>query len=133
MRLSRKEFLLGTLGGVAGLVGLGCSGSSSTSGSGGNNGAGGSSASGGAGGQASITSCAADIADNHPLPHQLDVVPADVAAGADKSYDIQGAADHNHTVVLTAADFAKLAAGSLVAVASSVTFGHSHECSVQCS
>jgi hypothetical protein len=113
MKLTRKAFLAGTLAGAAGLLDQACSSSDS--------------------GPQGISSCAADITDNHPQPHQLTVTAADVKAGTDKSYDIQGAADHNHTVLLVASDFAHLKKGELAVTTSSVTQGHSHDISIQCS
>ena len=70
------------------------------------------------------------ISANHG--HTLVVSAADVAAGRPKTYSIAGAARHDHTVTLTAADFASLAAGRVVAVTSSDGAGHTHTVTVTC-
>jgi hypothetical protein len=114
MKLTRKEFLATTLAGAAGLLGEACSSDDTA--------------------PTSISKCAADITANHPQPHQLAVTAADVKAGADKNYDIQGAADHNHVVILTAHDFELLKAGKLAAVTTQPSsVGHDHDISIQCS
>jgi hypothetical protein len=69
------------------------------------------------------------IALNHG--HALVVSKADVIAGAQKMYSIQGGSLHDHTVTLTAADFAMLAANTSVSVVSSLT-GHTHAITVTC-
>src|SRR5690242_13655428 len=116
--LTRKQFLRSVVtacAGTLGLVVLGCGteaprttpdapppgdgGSGSSAGDGGNGDAG------------PLGRCVADgttsvIADNHG--HVLVVTKDDVAAGADKAYDIQGTSDHPHTVTITAAMFAQL-------------------------
>lgn len=69
------------------------------------------------------------IAGNHG--HVLVVSKADVAAGTQKMYSIQGGALHDHIVTLTAADFAKLAANTSTTSVSSTT-GHSHMITVTC-
>ncbi len=75
------------------------------------------------------------IETNHG--HILVVTKEDVAAGVDKSYDIQGSADHTHTVTVTASDFMTLAANNAITTAStfnnSATFGtHDHTILVAC-
>ena len=70
------------------------------------------------------------IGNNHG--HRLVVPPSDIAAGATKSYAIQGTSGHDHTVTITAAQFAALGAGGTVVVTSSDTFGHSHDVTVSC-
>jgi hypothetical protein len=52
--------------------------------------------------------------------HELAVTASDMAARADRSYDIQGVAPHNHTVRLAASDFERLAKGERLAVNSSM-------------
>lgn len=63
----------------------------------------------------------AQIADNHPNgDHELDIPAADVAAGAEESYDIQGDnTGHGHTVTVSAAQFETLQEGDSVTVESS--------------
>src|SRR5437868_2050294 len=63
------------------------------------------------------------IQSNHG--HVLAVSKAEVAAAADKTYDITGTAGHSHTVTVTAANFAALARNEAVTVISSVTV-HTH-------
>ena len=58
-------------------------------------------------------------------PHELVLTQAHVDAAQDISFDIQGVADHSHTVTLTAGDFAKLAAGRRVTLKASPT-DHTH-------
>jgi hypothetical protein len=60
--------------------------------------------------------------------HELVVTAGDIAARADKTYDIQGIADHVHTLTIAAADFEKLAAGTEVKVRTTVGSddGHTH-------
>jgi len=85
----------------------------------------------GCGGQS--TSCGATIALNHG--HSLAVPRADAQAGADKTYSIRGGADHDHTILLTAGQFADLLAGSAVVVTSSPDtpgLTHDHEVTVTC-
>lgn len=78
-----------------------------------------------------LVECAAPvISRNHG--HSLVVTAEDVAAGVAKTYDIQGAASHAHSVTLRAADFAKLATGGSITVASTTDFGHSHGVTVTC-
>ena len=48
-----------------------------------------------------------------------------------RTYDITGEATHGHTVMLTAADFAELAANRRVTVTSSAV-GHSHAVTITC-
>jgi hypothetical protein len=74
--------------------------------------------------------CKAEIATNHG--HSMSVSAADEMAAVDKTYSIQGSSAHNHTVDLTADDFADLAAGKLVVVQSSTDAGHSHDVTVTC-
>jgi hypothetical protein len=81
------------------------------------------------GGDCSIGSVA-DISGNHG--HVLEVSAADIAAGADKSYDIQGSSVHTHQVTLTAAHFEKLAQGQSVVVTSTDGSAHSHAVTVTC-
>lgn len=74
--------------------------------------------------------CQASIAMNHG--HSMSVSAADEMAAVDKTYSIQGSSAHNHTVELTADDFADLAAGKVVVVQSSTDAGHSHDVTVTC-
>jgi hypothetical protein len=73
---------------------------------------------------------AAAIADNHG--HAITVSIADVNAGVDKTYQIQGASGHPHTVMIKAADFAKLKTMFTVTVVSSLDANHTHTVTVTC-
>jgi hypothetical protein len=120
MSMTRKEFL-GTMIGAAGAVALtGCGGDD------------------GGGTDSSVQrNCAMNgtnvtIEANHG--HVLMVTSADVAAGADKTYDIMGTALHTHMVTVTAADFAKLQsnANASVMVTSTVGSAHTHLVTILC-
>ncbi len=116
MEMTRKEFLgLGLGLAAAGLAA--CGGGDSSGG-------------GTSGGNCLDNGGDASIAANHG--HSMSVSAADVAAGKDKTYDIQGSAAHDHTVALTAAHFATLAENKSVSVTSSTTNGHSHSVTVTC-
>ena len=69
------------------------------------------------------------IGGNHG--HELTVSADDVQAGAEKVYDIEGGARHTHTVTISAAQFALLAAGTAIQVTSS-SAGHTHAVTVTC-
>jgi hypothetical protein len=65
--------------------------------------------------------------------HHLVVPAADVLAGVDKSYSIQGTQTHDHMVTVTAAMFMQLAANMEVPmIVSTVTLNHSHTFAVIC-
>ena len=70
------------------------------------------------------------IGANHG--HVMIVSKEDVAAGAAKTYHIQGSATHDHTVMLAASDFAALAADQAIVTTSSVNLQHSHPIMVAC-
>lgn len=70
------------------------------------------------------------ISANHG--HALSVPAADLEAGADQSYSIQGSAAHDHTITITAAQLTTLLAGDPVTVTSSSALGHTHEVTVTC-
>jgi len=75
------------------------------------------------------------IAMNHNHAFEMAVSAADVAAGLEKVYDIQGTAPHPHTLTITAADFADIAADGSKDIASSEDQGqalHSHMVTVTC-
>lgn len=113
MNVTRKTFLVQLLGG--GWVLAGCGG----------------------GGDAAVTvtpppkgTCAATISGNHG--HVLTVPAADLNSTVDMSYDIQGSADHSHTVTFTAAMLAQLKAGNMVSAVSSTTASHNHAINESC-
>ena len=70
------------------------------------------------------------IGTNHG--HVMVVAKADIAAGQAKTYHIQGTSDHDHTVMLTATQFAQLAADNAIMTESSVDADHSHLIMVAC-
>lgn len=70
------------------------------------------------------------ISANHG--HALNVPAADVTAGVAKTYSIKGTSGHDHTVTITAAQFAQLGAGRAVTVPSSNGAGHTHSVTVTC-
>jgi hypothetical protein len=127
--MTRQEFLRllvkagATTAGVA--VAMACSSSDSSSVDAAPDGAGSSSA-----GNCLANGTSVTIATNHG--HVLVVSKADVAAGADKTYHIMGTALHDHTVSVTAAQFATLAANSGIAVTSSTDDSHNHHISIMC-
>jgi hypothetical protein len=137
MKITRKQFLGRLIQGAAGMAGIamfvGCS-------SGGGGGGGGGSdptnpdaaTTSDAGHVASCTmnGTISTIASNHG--HVLVVSKADVAAGADKQYDITGTADHAHTVMVTVDMFTKLKGNTAVATTSTTDVGHSHPVTVMC-
>jgi hypothetical protein len=118
MSMTRKEFLA-TLAGAAGIATLAtaCGGGGGTADS------------------ATVGNCLQNgtnvtIGTNHG--HVLVVSQADVAAGVDKTYDIMGTALHTHSVMVTAALFAKLATNMAISVTSSTTDAHNHSITVVC-
>jgi len=73
---------------------------------------------------------AGTITGNHG--HTLTVPAADISAGAAKTYNIDGAAGHPHTIDLSAADMTTLAGGASVTVTSSNDLAHTHNVTVVC-
>jgi hypothetical protein len=81
----------------------------------------------------SVSNAAVTIEDNHAhAPHMMVVTAADVMAGVDKTYDIQGAANHNHQVTVTAAQFQMLQQGGMVSDESTVAVCHMHKVDTSC-
>ena len=60
--------------------------------------------------------------------HPMTVSAADVIAGVEKAYDVQGPANHSHTVTLTAEDFALLGEAAFV----TLSVENTHSVRVQC-
>ncbi len=73
---------------------------------------------------------ATTISANHG--HSLTVSKVDVAAGATKTYSIQGTASHPHQVTISAAQFAQLKSGQSITVTSSLVLAHAHTVKVAC-
>jgi hypothetical protein len=84
------------------------------------------------GGAACTDDPSVTIGSNHPDAHILVVPLADVEAGVDVDYDIQGDSGHPHIVTVTAADFASLQAGDEVMIISSNVSMHTHTITLSC-
>jgi hypothetical protein len=118
MIMTRKHFLrLALLGGAS--LAAACGGSAD-----------GPAAMQGPSGDCAANGSGATIGGNHG--HVLVVSKADIVAGAQKTYDIRGTADHTHQVTLTAADMASLQQNIGAHEASTVTLSHSHSIAVSC-
>ncbi|MCW5663212.1 MAG: hypothetical protein KIT35_05225 [Piscinibacter sp.] len=117
--MKRKQFLAAGAGGMVLLWLQGCGG-------------GGDDAGNGNGGLPPVlTSCSAtEIVGNHG--HTLTVAVADLNSTTPKSYNIEGSAGHNHTVILTVDQLGELKFGRPVSVTSSNTLGHTHLVTVTC-
>jgi hypothetical protein len=120
MEISRKRFVETMAGGSALLLFHGCGGGGSSYGG------------APAPSPAPASGCSPNIAANHPQPHALLIPVTDLDSTTAKTYDIQGAADHSHTVTFSAAQLAQLKAGTMVTVTSTTTLGHEHQVSVTC-
>jgi hypothetical protein len=85
---------------------------------------------------AGVADCAANgaragsISANHG--HTLTISAGDILAGTPQSYSIQGAGDHPHTVMVTAANMTTLQGGGSVMITSSTDDAHSHSVMVVC-
>ena len=115
--LSRKEFIHLTLGVVGTGVLLGACSSSSS-------------------GAPAATGCEANGAKDSMLDdplHHLVVPAADIMAGVDMTYHIQGMQTHDHTVTITAAMFQELQKNtSIPMIVSTTTLNHNHTFAVVC-
>jgi hypothetical protein len=123
MSLTRKEFLSSVVGVAAGAAGaallVACGDS------------GGSAADGAVSGNCAMNGAAPPtIAGNHG--HVLTVSKADIAAGAAKTYDITGTADHTHHVTISAPNFATLTANTAVMTVSTTDLSHNHSITIMC-
>ena len=72
----------------------------------------------------------ATIDGNHG--HVVTIPPADVAAGTERTYMIQGTSRHPHSITVSAAQFAMLAGGASVELSSTTNAGHSHAITLVC-
>lgn len=70
------------------------------------------------------------IGANHG--HTMTVPAADIVAGVEKTYQIQGASAHPHTVTISAAQFTMLQANTTIMVVSSNDSAHTHTVTVSC-
>lgn len=145
--MNRNEFLKSSVGLAAALIGIGATSACGSDGGSGPPDAKGNSPdaspSGGDGGvdgtvavdgNPGVVSCSMNgtnvaIGTNHG--HNLVVSKADIAAGVDKMYSIQGISPHDHIVTVTAAQFAMLAANTSITVESSPTI-HTHTVTISC-
>jgi hypothetical protein len=114
--MTRKGFCGSVLGATALLLIQSCGG-------------GGSSYSGTAGATAGV-GCSNTIAANHG--HILAIALADLDSVTDKTYNIQGSAEHNHSVTLTVAQLRTLKTGASVTTISSTTLDHQHDIAITC-
>ena len=72
----------------------------------------------------------ASIGSNHG--HSITVSKTDIENSVAKTYGIQGGADHNHDVSITAANFTSLKNNNSIQVSSTSGGGHTHSVSVSC-
>ncbi len=87
-----------------------------------------------AGSDAGTAACG-NGAVNQPIndpTHGVSIPAADIVAGAQKVYSIQGTSMHNHNITVTAAMFTLLRAGMTFTVTSTMTNGHTHNVTVRC-
>ncbi len=70
------------------------------------------------------------ITSNHG--HTLIVSKADVAAGVEKEYSIQGGSGHDHKVKLTTTHFATLQNNNQITIESTTGNAHRHDVTVAC-
>ena len=73
---------------------------------------------------------AVTIGDNHG--HVMVVSQSDVLAAQQKSYSIRGTSDHDHTVLLTQAEFEQLAGCRAIMTTSTFDADHDHSILVAC-
>jgi hypothetical protein len=115
---SRKQFLLGIAGATVTLVIGACGSKDNEEGSTGT-------ADGNCTNDLDVT-----ITGNHG--HALKIDAADFDAGQSKTYSITGSSQHDHSITLTAQDFADLKSGKTVTKESTNTAGHSHPMQIAC-
>ena len=125
--LSRRDFTvaaaLAALSGVAITISA-CGGGGSPTSSSGSGTTGGTTGGGTTSGTASGDKVGV-ISANHG--HTATVTGAQLTAGGAVKLDIRGSSDHPHTLELTAADIASIAAGNKVTRESTTDSGHSHD------
>jgi hypothetical protein len=84
----------------------------------------------------SATNAKTEFVENHPhAKHALVVPKEDVAAAVDKTYSIMGAAAHDHTITITAAQFMMLQSVAKIRFTSTtgtMSQDHTHEIDVSC-
>ena len=136
MKPSRREVLLSAVGVLGAVLVSGCDdGSTGTdAGPGTGSDAGGSTDSG----PLVCNTVGWEMGNRHPpgSRHSIDVPIAHLTAGTEQTYDIQGESRHPHTVVVTPAQFDRIAAGERVVITSSEDMGvdlHTHDVTLFCS
>jgi len=70
------------------------------------------------------------VSSNHG--HSINVTKADISAGIEKQYDIQGSSIHSHLVTVSASDFALLASNQQIQITSTSGDSHVHSVTVSC-
>lgn len=131
---SRRDFIRGAVGAVGAVTLAACGGGGGTDAGPGPTPDAGTDAGGTDAGGGTCTMVAWELGSRH-FPgnrHIVDIPFADVMAGVDQTYDITGDSDHPHTLMVTAADFARIAAGETVMIASSTDDRHDHLATLMC-
>jgi len=77
-----------------------------------------------------LNGTSSSVSANHG--HSLTVSKADVSAGIEKQYSIQGSATHNHMVTVSVSDFASLASNQQIQITSTSGDSHVHSVTVSC-
>jgi len=70
------------------------------------------------------------ITSNHG--HSLTVSKADIDAGLEKTYSIQGTSGHDHTIIVSADNFNTLRTSKTIKIESSRDNSHRHNVTVTC-
>ncbi len=70
------------------------------------------------------------VGSNHG--HSITVSKADVDAGVEKQYSIQGSSTHNHMVTISESNFSSLKSNQQIQITSTLDGGHTHSVSVSC-
>lgn len=68
----------------------------------------------------------------HGNAHSLTLALADIDAGVAKSYSIKGASGHDHSISLSAENFAALRSGQSVSTVSTTGASHTHTVTLTC-
>jgi predicted small lipoprotein YifL len=118
MLMTRKEFLR-SIAGAAGVAALAACGDE-----------GGDPAADAAQRSCTANGTTVEIGSNHG--HTMTVPKEDVVAGSDKTYQIQGASGHPHSVMVTAAMFTMLQNNMTVTATSSTDASHNHTITITC-
>ncbi len=73
---------------------------------------------------------ASSISGNHG--HSLTVSKADVTAGAEKTYSINGSSGHAHSITVSVANFSTLKNNQQVIISSTSGNNHTHSVTISC-